>query len=116
MGELRPSRSRATSRARTQSRSRSRRRPSLDRVFSARHIDDQSVYHAESEHDARSEDVTDDSDDDEGVLGREKTETDTEEEARENRDGIQNEKDVETPRPKLEKKQTTRSVKDPNIV
>lgn len=91
--------------------------PHLHRFFSAQHLDDQSVYHAE--HDIQSEDESSST----GDLSEQVTEKDDEEarehgqdEVGEERMGVPNTRDLEAGRPPLEKRPTSRSVKDPNLV
>ena len=92
--------------------------PHLHRFFSAQHLDDQSVYHAG--HDIESEDESSSSRYD---LSEQVTEKDDEEarehdqdEVGEERMGVPNARDVEAGRAPLEKRATTRSIKDPNLV
>lgn len=93
--------------------------PHLHRFFSAQHLDDQSVYHAE--HDIQSED---DSSSTGYELSEQLTEKDDEEaqehgqdQVDEERMGVPNERDLEAAKgPPLEKRPTSRSVKDPNLV
>ena len=93
--------------------------PHLHRFFSAQYLDDQSVYHAE--HDIESEDETSSTGYD---LSEQVTEKDDDEarehgqdQVEEERMGVPNERDLEAARaPPLEKRQTSRSVKDPNLV
>ena len=93
-------------------------RPHLHHAVSGRHLDDHSLYHASDDVLAKEEreSVDDESDyaehvaeeDDEKVEEKDGTE-----ETSEARQGIPNERDLEAP---LEKKQTTKSAKDPNLV
>ncbi|OAL57136.1 MFS general substrate transporter [Pyrenochaeta sp. DS3sAY3a] len=135
---------RPQSRKQSRSRSRSRPRPSgdppLHRLLSSQFPDDHSVYHHENgeglhvDEDARSLHKTEterrgsnttSSDDDSSLNEEEKDEklsdeknekpTDDERTYEEIRGGIPNEHDVEAPFA-LEKKQTMKSVKDPNLV
>lgn len=131
------------SRSRRSSRSRSRPRtggPALNRILSSHFPDDHSVYHHEDgegvhvDSDARSLHKTEterrhasqDSDDDfrsDDVGEKDDTSADGDEAAHirertyeEIRGGIPYEHDVEVEAPALEKKETTKSVKDPNLV
>jgi multidrug resistance protein len=103
--------------ARANAPSRSRSRPrglDLERVHSARHIDDQSIYHSDlSDTDlAADTDVTD-----EERLDEEKAREAGENSIPEVRDGVQDEKDLEAGGgSRLEKQTTSGSIKDPNIV
>lgn len=92
--------------------------PHLHRFFSAQHLDDQSLYHVD--HDIQHED---DSSSTESDLSQQVTEKDDEDTRKQGRDeideermGVVNERDLEAVMPSLEKRQTTRSVKDPNLV
>ena len=93
-------------------------RPDLSRVYSAQHLDDVSVYHG-PDHESQYRDEEDecgDSDvseklreeDDEKALSRGK------EQLPEVQMGVPDTRDLEAN--KLEKKQSTRSTKDPNLV
>lgn len=135
---------RSQSRKQSRSRSRSRPRPSgdppLHRLLSSQFPDDHSVYHHENgeglhvDEDARSLHKTEterrgsnitSSDDDSSLNEEERDEkvsnekneepTDDERTYEEIRGGIPNEHDVEAPSA-LEKKQTIKSVRDPNLV
>lgn len=125
----------------TKSRSRSRSRPSrpaspqLHRLFSAQFPDDHSVYHHEDgegvhvDADARSlhktetdrrrsSNISNDSDST-SETQEEKDDvpqTDNEVTYEEIRGGIPDERDVEAPPQTLEKKKSSRSIKDPNLV
>lgn len=121
MPELEPIRTAPDTRSRPSrpqsSRTRSSSAPRLSRVFSAKHLDDGSTYHG-GDHDTGhrgDDDDSEESDLSEKVTreGDEEDRRNGEEEVDEVRDGVRNERDLEAP---LEKKQTTRSVKDPNLV
>ncbi|KAI9819254.1 MAG: hypothetical protein M1827_007410 [Pycnora praestabilis] len=86
--------------------------PKLPRLVSAQHLDDQPVNHHEhgAKDDADHTSVTSDAFTESEEFG-EKEQGENEEV----RDGIANERDLEAG-PPLEEKQTTRSVKDPNLV
>lgn len=116
-GRLSGSRSRAQSQQSRGSRSR-RNSPHLHRIAS--HLDDHSGYvhehsagHSESEdeplEEAESNDAAFDSQESYG-------EKEKDEEVPEVRDGILDERDVEDQAPPLERKATSKSVKDPNLV
>ena len=86
------------------------RRPDIEHVFSAQHLDDVSLYHG-GDHDSRYQDSdieTEYSDEHEQV-----TNEDYDEAARRREDAVPNARDLEA---NLEKKPTTRSIKDPNLV
>ncbi|KAK5149049.1 hypothetical protein LTR04_000147 [Oleoguttula sp. CCFEE 6159] len=119
---IRPARSRTATTERKRSRSRSSRpsSPHLQRFFSAQHLDDHGYYHhehaageSEAELDHYSSDTLE-------TLDSSENDNEKEEEQQgsvpEVRDGIPDERDAELGRPQLEKKQTTRSVRDPNLV
>ena len=88
-------------------------RPKLSKVFSGQHLDDQSTYHArdsvseekEYRHVAEAE-----SDISEGTA-TEKDKTERSEEIADFQNGLA--RDLEAP---LEKKQSSKSIKDPNLV
>ena len=80
-----------------------RRRPNLSRIFSAQYLDDHSVYHHDNE--AASDDDTD-TDVSEELTQEENEET--------RKDWLK--RDLEAGGAPLEKKKTSRSVKDPNLV
>jgi hypothetical protein len=135
MADLRQTRTHTSSRTRSLSRSSRPARPPLHQLLSTQFPDDHSVYHHEddegvhtrsdaaSQHTAarrRRDAAGDDSDssseadsskDDEvAPTGSEETKVE------EVRDGIPDEHDVEAQTPQLEKKKSSRSVKDPNLV
>lgn len=115
MPELQPSRSAPTQL--TRSRSNAATRPRLERFFSAQHLDDVSLYHGgdhesnyhnddnESEHTDELEQVRNQDYDEALRKG--------EDELPEVRTGISDTRDLEA---NLEKKQSKRSIKDPNLV
>lgn len=94
------------------------RAPSLQRVFSAQHLDDVSDYH-HGDHDAPHNDRINDtefSDESEKIRDEDNddAEKESEDEVPESRMGIPNMRDLEA---NLEKKQRSqRSIKDPNLV
>ena len=96
----------------SRSRNSSTSRPQLQHVVSGWHLDDHSVYHSNDEH----ESIEDESDYSEKVVKdeNEKAENDGIEETSEVRGGILTERDIEAP--PLEKRQTSKSAKDPNLV
>ncbi|KAI9875243.1 MAG: hypothetical protein M1830_008712 [Pleopsidium flavum] len=121
MAELGRSRTDTSQRSRPGRPQLSKSRPSsphLQRFFSAQHLDDQSLYHAD--HDIRDEDETSSTGSDLSQQVTEKDDEETREQGRdevdEERMGVVNERDMEAARTPLEKRQTTRSVKDPNLV
>lgn len=121
MTDLRRSRSNTSGGSRTRRPQLGRPRPSsphLHRFFSAQHLDDQSVYHAD--HDIYSEDESSSTGYDLSEQVTEKDDEETREHGRdeidEERMGVRNTRDLEAGRPPLEKRPTTRSVKDPNLV
>ena len=98
-------------------RSNTANRPPLQHVFSAQHLDDVSNYHA-GDHDPEYQDddnETECSDELEQVRNEDYREAASEgkEEVPEVRMGVLDVRDLEA---NLEKKQTTRSIKDPNLV
>jgi len=99
------------------SRNSSKNRPQLHNVVSGRHLDDHSTYHGHDELTPKEEGqwVEDDSDYSEQVRKdeNEKAEEDGTRETSEVRGGILTERDLEAP---LERKQTTKSIRDPNLV
>lgn len=123
MPELEPIRTAASANSRvsgprsSRSRTSSKTRPQLHHVVSGRHLDDHSTYHGNDDVSAKEEGqwVEDDSDYSEQVVKdeNEKAEEDGTEETSEVRGGILTERDLEAP---LEKKQTAKSIKDPNLV
>ncbi|KAK4693464.1 hypothetical protein P7C71_g3938, partial [Lecanoromycetidae sp. Uapishka_2] len=89
--------------------------PRLSRVFSAQHLDDVSTYHG-GDHDAYIPDYDDEETDTSEELTKEHDEeamSRGEDEVDQVRMGIRDTRDLS---PNLEKKQTTRSIKDPNLV
>ena len=91
-------------------------RAPLERVYTAQHLDDQSIYHPD--HIDSFEDDTTEADNSE-ILSEEEDEEAREkgiEEETEVRMGVMNEKDVEKGDTALEKKKSTRSTRDPNLV
>ncbi|KAF2202184.1 putative MFS multidrug transporter [Delitschia confertaspora ATCC 74209] len=154
MSDLNRARTGSTLARAISSRSRRSSRPSrpsspLQRVFSARFIDDHSVYHHEEGYSVYHDDdgnsivVPDDQiqadgagpevqerkddetepDDSESTSSDDEEDSDSSEEpgtaVAENRMGIPDERDVETPRPELEKRRSLRSIRsrnDPNLV
>ena len=128
----RPALNRPQSRA--SSRSRRSRPSSLSRAISGAHLDDHSYYnYHEHGSDFNSEsDIEEkvpeenagtvgrgrragESEESESTLDGEKVD-EADEEIPENRDGILDERDLEAQPPRLEKRATTKSVRDPNIV
>jgi hypothetical protein len=134
-------RARTATSTRTRSRSRPSRAsspPGLDRLLSAQFPDDHSVYHhengdgvhedvdarslrlteserreAEAHADEDSDSISDDTEEEkneEAMLGNKEITVE------EIRGGIPDERDVEVGPQKLEKKQSSRSIKDPNLV
>lgn len=91
--------------------------PRLSRVFSARHLDDTSNYQGGDldSHYQDDDDETSDADNLEKLRQEDYDEAERhgEGEVREVRDGVLDTRDLEA---NLEKKTTTRSVKDPNLV
>lgn len=124
----------------TRARSRSRSRPSspagLHRLLSAQFPDDHSVYHLEdgegvhvdadasSLHKSESERRRAETPNDDSDSLSEKLEKEDEDRIRDQgqetieeiRGGIPDERDVEAGTPQLEKKKSSRSIKDPNLV
>ena len=102
----------------TRSRNSSTSRPQLQHVVSGRHLDDHSLYHPHDNVSAAEEGewIEDESDYSEQVVKDEnkEAEEDGTEETSEVRGGILTERDLEAP--PLERKQTSKSVKDPNLV
>lgn len=93
------------------------RRPDIQHVLSAQHLDDVSHYHG-GDHDSKYQDndiETEYSDEHEQVTNEDYDEAARkgEDEVPEVRMGIRDAKDLEA---NLEKKPTTRSIKDPNLV
>ena len=93
------------------------RRPDIQRVFSAQHLDDVSHYHG-GDHDSNyqhSDIETEYSDEHEQVTNEDYDEAARkgEDEVPEVRMGVRDTRDLEA---NLEKKPTTRSIKDPNLV
>ena len=88
-------------------------KPALARVHTAQHLDDTSIYHQHNEADPHDDDDT-----------SEQLQSEDDEEARkeglavqsEVRMGVPDEKDLEAGSPLFEKKKSSRSVKDPNLV
>lgn len=113
-----------SSRSRTQSFRSQTRRPNanLHRILSGQHLDDVSVYHYDHNHE--SDDDEDEHTSSSTDLSEEVTEKEDNVEARaagteevpEVRQGIPGSRDIEAGRPKLEKRRTSRSIKDPNLV
>ncbi|MCJ1404435.1 hypothetical protein MMC11_007660 [Xylographa trunciseda] len=98
--------------AATRTRSNRSRAPRLNRILSGQHLDDHSHYH---HHDFESD--RDDSSDSEDTLNEnEKDSEDPLEQKGDVSKGIGNEQDLEAGGTQLEKKKTSRSVKDPNLV
>ena len=124
MSELEPIKTAASANSRrcgprsTRSQNSSASRPQLQHVVSGRHLDDHSLYHPHDDVSVEEEGewVEDESDYSEQVAKdeNEKAEEDGIEETSEVRGGILTERDLEPP--PLERKQTSRSVKDPNLV
>lgn len=122
MPDLKPSRSEPTpnSTPRAQlprGRSNTTSRPDLLRVFSAQHLDDVSNYHG-GDHESKfqdGDDGTEYSDELEQVRNQDYDEAarNGEAEVSEVRMGVADTRDLEA---NLEKKETTRSIKDPNLV
>lgn len=122
MPDLKPSPSESTpsSTPRAQlrrGRSNTTSRPDLQRVFSAQHLDDVSNYHG-GDHESKyrdGDDETEYSDELEQVRNEDYDEAarNGEAEVSEVRMGVPDVRDLEA---NLEKKQTTRSIKDPNLV
>ena len=92
-------------------------RPQLQHVVSGRHLDDHTLYHSNDEVSGNGEagQVEDESDYSEQFAKdeNEKAEEDGTQETSEVRGGILTERDLEAP---LEKKQSTKSAKDRNLV
>lgn len=113
-GRSRPSRAQSF---RSQS---SRPSSNLHRILSGQHLDDASVYHHDHDHESDNEEENTYSTDSlEEVTEKEDNAKAREagaEEVPEVRQGIPDCRDLEAGRPKLEKKQTSRSIKDPNLV
>ena len=84
----------------------------LSRLFSGQHLDDLSHY-KDTEHDSRSTTEHEDEEANEKSLQKDDDQIPSEA-APEVRMGVQNERDLEANA--LEKKQSTKSVKDPNLV
>lgn len=113
-----------SNRSRTESYRSQTRRPNanLHRILSGQHLDDVSVYHHDHNHE--SDEDTDEPPSSSTDLSEEVTEKEDHVDARaagteevpEVRQGIPGSRDLEAGRPKLEKKQTSRSIKDPNLV
>lgn len=122
MPELEPSRSAPTpsSGPRAQSRrgrSNTANRPHLQHVFSAQHLDDVSNYHG-GDHDTEYQDDDNETEysDELGQVRNEdydEAASEGKEEVPEVRMGVLDRQDLEA---NLEKKQTSRSIKDPNLV
>ena len=98
-------------------RSKTSSHPQLTRVFSAQHLDDVSHYHS-GDHDSAilgEDDETEYSDELDRVTNEDYDEAARErgDEVPEVRMGVRDARDIEA---KLEKKHTTRSIKDPNLV
>ena len=83
-------------------------RNAIDRIYSVRYLDDNSLYHGRFHDDHCADDSDYDEEDSEDVKRSDM------EGLGEVRDGMKDEKDLEAP--PLSKKSTTRSKKDPNIV
>ena len=119
MAEIRPSPSVLPRTNRANSTNSEANRPArtpLGRVYTAQHLDDQSIYHPDHI-DSFEDDVTEA--DNSEILSEEDDEEAREkglEEETEMRMGVMNEKDVEKGDTALEKKKSTRSTKDPNLV
>lgn len=101
----------------TRARSSSAGHRHLHRVYSAQHLDDVSTYHAE-DHDAQHQDLSAESDFSVEVQKEEDKEAARDgEKQREEQDGtymgVRYEQDIEAP---LETMQTSRHIKDPNLV
>ncbi len=119
MPELEPIKTAASANSRgggarsPRSRNSSTSRPQLQHVVSGRHLDDYSLYNGTEGEGAAIEDESDYS---EQVAKdeNEKAEEDGIEETSEVRGGILTERDLEAP--PLEKRQTSKSAKDPNLV
>ena len=115
-GRSRPSRAQSF---RSQS---SRPTGNLHHILSGQHLDDVSVYHHDHDHES------DDDEEEENTYSSESSQEVIEkqdnaeargagaEDVPEARQGIPDSRDLEAGRPKLEKKQTSRSFKDPNLV
>ena len=107
LGPELPHRQRSKSAQSSPSRKAGTRRP-LDRLYSAQHLDDHSLYHG-GYHDDHDEGESEyDEDDAESVKSLDG------EGLNEVRDGIPDEKDLEAP--PISRKSTSKSKKDPNIV
>jgi hypothetical protein len=125
MVELEPirssnSRSPRTSRpnsTRSRSQSNRTREPNLTRIYSAQHLDDQSFYHHDWNHEEAPE-VKGDDKSDETLNDGEKSPEDLEEkEEPEDRTALANNSDLEAQgSAPLERKKTSKSIKDPNLV
>lgn len=133
----RPVTSRLTSTlSRTRSRPSRSTAPQLHRIFSGHYLDDHSTYY-DHHHDERddeeaiddsestsAQDTSESSDDSDGTVEEAQREKEREKAGREEeeeevpevREGIPDERDVEAGRLPLEKKKSTRSIKDPNLV
>ena len=122
MPELRPSRSAPTPISApgtqfTRSRSKTASRPHVERFFSARHLDDVSIYHG-GDHGS---DYHDDDNETESIDELEQVRSQDydeaaktgEDEVPEVRMGISDTRDLES---NLEKRRSRRSIKDPNLV
>ena len=101
----------------TRSRSNNASQPHLERLYSAQHLDDVSIYHS-GDHESNYDDddnETKDIDELEQVRNQDYDEASEkgEDEVPEVRMGISDTRDLE---PNLEKKQSRRSIKDPNLV
>lgn len=121
MSGLEPTRSAPTAQPRRppagRARSSTAAYPRLTNVYSAQHLDDVSDYHG-GDHDSQYRDHGGETSDlDNLEKARQDDYDDAEkygdEDDSEVRDGVPNTKDLES---KLEKKPTTRSIKDPNLV
>ena len=116
MPELKPSSSASSSSSRPRAQL-SRRPSNLQCVFSAQHLDDASNYHG-GDHDSKTWDEDDESEYPDDLERMRKSDDDEaaregKEEAPEVRVGVLDRQDIEA---NLEKKQSTRSIKDPNLV
>jgi hypothetical protein len=138
MAELRPTRTGTSARTRSRSRPSRPSSPRLHRLLTNQFPDDHSVYHhedgdgvhvrsdADSLHKTETErrrgvSVDDDSDSSSDAGLSEKNDEVTPAESGETkieeiRGGVSNERDVEAQAPQLEKKKSSRSIKDPNLV
>lgn len=111
-----------SSRSRAQSFRSQSTRPNgnLHRIFSGQHLDDVSVYHHDYDHERDNDDQhTPSNDSSEETMEKQDDAEAREagmEEVPEVRQGVKDSRDLEVGRPTLEKKHTSRSIKDPNLV